>query len=110
MIFGIETSAVLLAIFALTQGNSKTGGSPEITQFEPPFRVRSGSECISVDTGHAAPLFTDFDGDGLVDLLTGQYGGGKLRIYRNVGDAKSPRFDGFTWFKSGEQEGWIPAG
>ena len=77
---------------------------------EKPFRVRDGSKYIDVDGGHAAPLYTDFDGDGVPDLLVGQYSDGKLRIYRNVGSAKEPRFDGFTWFKTGEVFGKVPTG
>ncbi len=53
---------------------------------------------------------TDFDGDGIPDLLVGQFGEGKLRIYRNVGTANVPRFEGFTWFKTGEQEAQVPSG
>jgi len=75
-----------------------------------PFRVSDAKGLIDVDVGHAAPLITDFDGDGVPDLLVGQFGEGKLRVYKNVGSAKAPRFDGFTWFKAGEQEGRIPSG
>jgi hypothetical protein len=78
--------------------------------FEPPFRVSDSKGLIDVDEGHAAPLFVDFDGDGLPDLLVGQFGEGKLRIYKNVGTRAAPRFDGFTWFKTGEEEGKVPAG
>jgi hypothetical protein len=77
--------------------------------FEPPFRVRDAHGFIDVDVGHAAPLMADFDGDGVPDLLVGQFDG-RLRVYKNVGTAKSPRFDGFTYFKCGEQEGRVPAG
>jgi hypothetical protein len=75
-----------------------------------PFRVRDASGFIDVDTGHAAPLVADFDGDGVPDLLVGQFGEGKLRIYRNVGTAKEPKFGGFNWFKTGEQEARVPSG
>ena len=75
-----------------------------------PFRVRDAAGFIDVDVGHAAPLVADFDGDGVPDLLVGQFGDGKLRIYKNVGTAKEPKFDGFTWFKTGEQEARIPSG
>jgi len=77
--------------------------------FEPPFRVRDAHGFIDVDAGHAAPLMTDFDGDGVPDLLVGQFDG-RLRVYKNIGTAKAPRFDGFTYFKCGEQEGRVPAG
>jgi hypothetical protein len=53
---------------------------------------------------------TDFDGDGVPDLLVGQFEDGKLRIYKNLGTAKEPKLEGFTWFKTGEQEGTIPSG
>lgn len=79
-------------------------------RFEAPFRVSDAKGPIDVDVGHAAPLFVDFDGDGLADLLVGQFGEGKLRIYKNVGTQKEPRFEGFTWFKTGEQEGKVPTG
>lgn len=75
-----------------------------------PFRVRDASGFIDVDVGHAAPLVADFDGDGVPDLLVGQFGEGKLRIYKNVGTAKQPTFDGFTWFKTGELEAHVPFG
>ena len=78
--------------------------------FEAPFRVSGAKGLIDVDEGHAAPLMTDFDGDGVPDLLVGQYGDGKLRVYKNVGTAKAPKFDGFTWFKTGEEEGRVPSG
>jgi hypothetical protein len=85
-------------------------GSGTSDQFEAPFRIRDGQSFIDVDVGHAAPLMVDFDGDGVPDLLVGQFGEGKLRVYKNLGTAKAPRFDGFTWFKAGDSEGKIPSG
>ena len=97
---------MLVSLLLLTRISTAEDPSP----FEKPFRVRDGSKYIDVDVGHAAPLYTDFDGDGVPDLLVGQFGDGKLRIYRNVGSSKEPRFDGFTWFKTGEEEGKVPTG
>ncbi len=39
--------------------------------FESAFRIKANGEFIDVNTGHAAPYFTDFDGDGVKDLLVG---------------------------------------
>lgn len=75
-----------------------------------PFLVKSGSDAIKVDVGHASPTFADFDGDGLPDLLVGQFGEGKLRIYRNVGTKGAPKFDGFKWFEAGGTVAKVAAG
>jgi len=95
---------------ALALVPSSTAPTTGADLFEKPFRLRDAQDWIDVDAGMAAPLVTDFDGDGLADLLVGQFGEGKLRIYKNRGSAKAPRFDGFSWFRTGEQDGKVPVG
>lgn len=87
---------------------------------EKPFRLKSGGEVIDVNTGHAAPYLSDIDGDGIRDLLVGEFGRGRLdfegqlfvrgrlRVYRNVGSEAKPRYDGFEWFRAGEKIAEIP--
>ena len=48
--------------------------------------------------------------DGNFDLLVGQFGDGKLRIYRNLGDNKNPKFGAYAYFKAGSADGKVPAG
>jgi len=76
----------------------------------PPEGLRSGGALIDTDVGHAAPFFHDMDGDGLQDLLVGQMGGGKLKVFKNVGSSTKPAFEGFEWFKVGESEATVPSG
>ena len=87
--------ALLLTACALT------GGS----ELEAPFRVQAGGSWIDVEIGHAAPLWCDWNGDGLGDLLVGQFGEGKLRIYENVGQKGAPAFGNFGLFA-----GKVPTG
>ena len=96
-------AASCLALTAATAGVNAA-------QFETPFKVLAGDKPIDVDVGHAAPLAADFDEDGTFDLLVGQFGGGKLRIYKNVGSNTEPKFDRFVWFKVGMNDGTVPSG
>src|SRR5881296_1888716 len=84
--------------------------APASEELLPPFRAQADGSPIDVEIGHAAPLVTDLDGDGKPDLLVGQFGSGKLRIYRNVGTEAEPRFGQFTWFKAGGTDGKVPFG
>ncbi len=74
-----------------------------------PVRINAGGAPIDVD-GFAAPFVGDFNVDGKNDLLVGQVGYGRLRIYRNVGTSDRPRFDSFEWFKAGGQIAAVPIG
>ena len=74
-----------------------------------PFKVKADGKAIDVPVGHAAPHFVDFDGDGLQDLLVGQFGQGRLRIYKNVGKAGAPAFKSFKLFKAGGVIGKVPS-
>ncbi|MGE0529593.1 MAG: hypothetical protein AB7P49_21280 [Bdellovibrionales bacterium] len=76
--------------------------APDLTA---PTLLKAGGTAINVDIGHAAPFFADVDGDGKKDLLVGQFGDGKLRIYPNQVSSGLPQFEKFTWF-----EGKVPSG
>ena len=75
-----------------------------------PQRLADGREPINVDIGHAAPAVLDFNGDGKKDLLVGQFGGGKLRIYLNKGTSAEPKFEGFTYLSINGKEVTVPHG
>ncbi len=78
--------------------------------FKAPVKLECAGEAINVTTGHAAPHVTDWNSDGTPDLLVGQFGGGKLRIYRNEGTAAEPKFSAFTSLRAGGAEATVPSG
>ena len=76
----------------------------------PPVRIAAAGKPIDTDVGHAAPFVADFDGDGVNDLLVGQFGGGLLWIYRNEGSSAAANLAAGVKFKEGEKEGTVPSG
>jgi hypothetical protein len=76
----------------------------------PPVRIEAAGKPIDTAVGHAAPFVGDFDGDGVNDLLVGQFGDGLLWIYRNEGSNSEPRLAPGLKFKGGEKEGRVPTG
>ncbi len=97
-----------------------------------PVRILAAGEAIDVTTGHAAPYVLDFDGDGVRDLLVGEFGdgafpdeelpaclaagwkkggrfaNGRIRIYRNLGTNAAPRFEGFEFLQAGGAVASVP--
>ena len=99
---GIATLFAAVLFAAVVRGGA--------TDLESPVRIDSGGKPIDVEIGHAAPWIHDFDGDGRRDLLVGQFGSGKLRIYRNTRTNEKPAYDGFKFFEAGGAEATVPAG
>ncbi|MHC4940290.1 MAG: hypothetical protein ACYTHK_15200 [Planctomycetota bacterium] len=94
---------VVLAVIALA-------GLVFAQEFEKPVRLEAGGEFINVDIGHAAPYVFDWNKDGKRDLLVGQFGSGKLRIYLNTGSDIQPKYETLEWFKAGGAVATVPAG
>ena len=107
-----------------------TLGAKAQDDLESPVRITANGAPIDVTTGHAAPYFIDFDGDGVRDLLVGEYGEheypdhrmvpsarkysggfveGRLRIYRNHGTDKAPEFRDFEYLRAGKEYASIPS-
>ena len=75
-----------------------------------PRLVLDGKQPINVEIGHAAPAVMDFNRDGKKDLLVGQFGGGRLRIYLNKGSKRNPQFQGFQYLTIGGKQVTVPYG
>ena len=76
----------------------------------PPVRIEAAGKPIDTDVGHAAPFVADFDGDGVQDLLVGQFGDGILWVYKNQGTSAAPKLAAGVKFKQGKEDGRVPTG
>ena len=76
------------------------GQSPDL--FETPQRLTAAGGVIDCGAqwGHAGPCYEDVDGDGLRDLLVGDFGG-KFQYSRNIGSETAPQFDWGTTLQAG---------
>ena len=82
----------------------------EVTSpFEDPVRLEADGTPIAMESpGFAAPTFVDVDGDKKKDLVVGQFKGGKMHFFKNVGTAEAPKFAKGDWIKTGDKEAVVP--
>jgi len=75
-----------------------------------PFAVEARGVAIDVPGGNSAPCLADLDGDGLADLLVGQFEDGCVRVYRNAGARGAPRFEDFELLRAADALATVPHG
>lgn len=76
-------------------------------ELDAPVRLESLGKPIDVKGGHAAPAVADLDGDGVRDLLVGQFiGDGKIPLQAPVRVYRGPRFESFAYLDGV----WVPSG
>ena len=100
---------VILAILCLC-GAAWGAGALPTSKLAAPVRIAAGSGFIDADIGHSDPLMIDWNSDGKRDLLVGQFGEGKLRIYLNIGTDTDPKFDKYEFLKAGTADVSVPSG
>ena len=75
-------------------------------EFAPPVRVKAGGVAIRVEApGYAAPCLADLDGKGKMDLLVGQFNGGKIQVFKGLGGGK---FATGTWLQAEGKVAEVP--
>ena len=89
---------LLVLLFALSLA------LPQTPLFEDGGTIKCAGNEINV--GHGCPCVVDWDGDGLQDLLIGQFydddgNYGKIRLYLNSGTNTAPALTSYTFLKAG---------
>jgi hypothetical protein len=83
---GVKTMKRLLLVHLLFFGGLAVCSAAD---FEKPVRLEAEGAAVRVESpGYAAPCWADVDGDGQKDLLVGQFQGGKIHVFKNLGDGK----------------------
>ena len=62
--------------------------------------VDCAGQPIRVAGGHADPCVADWDGDGLKDLIVGEFTQGRIRLYPNVNSNPDPVFNTWSYFQA----------
>jgi hypothetical protein len=98
------------ALILVLAGVIAADSTPPSTELATPVRLEAAGKPIDTENGHAAPYVCDFDGDGLKDLLVGQFGDGLLWIYHNEGTNSEPKLAAGVKFKEDKEDGRVPSG
>lgn len=78
-------------------------------EFQDPVRMKGGGEAVRVEApGYACPSWADIDGDGKKDLLVGQFRGGKIKVYRNLGGDGVPMLAAGEWLEAEGKPAEVP--
>lgn len=77
--------------------------------FHPPVRLTAADGVIDSGAawGHCGPWVADVDGDGVRDLVVGDFSG-LFRFYRNEGDNRKPRYAKAVNLQAGGVDAKVP--
>jgi len=67
--------------------------------FAPSTNIQCAGVAIDVQY-FGSPCVVDWDGDGLKDLITGQFYYGNIRFYKNEGTNEAPVFNTFSYLQA----------
>ena len=116
----METSRLLVCL-ALVVGLPASRGScdDDVAPDEPvrlergifhaPVRLSAADGVIDsgISWGHSGPWVVDADGDGLKDLVVGDFSG-YFRFYRNIGTNEKPRYAKAVNLRAGGVDAQVP--
>jgi hypothetical protein len=106
---GSVAALAVIAAFGADAPPSSTKDGASKPVFHKPVRLEAAGKVI--DSGpqwaHSGPCLHDVDGDGLRDLLVGDFSG-LFRLYRNVGTDREPKFAAGEPLMAGGAQAKVP--
>lgn len=82
----------------------------ESSGFQQGVRLKTADEYIDVKVGHLVPHITDWNNDGKKDMLMGQFAGGTITLFENIGTDDAPVFGEGKPLPAGEEPISMAAG
>lgn len=76
----------------------------DLPTFANPFFIQANGVDLWVNASVPDPCVADWDGDGVKDLLIGQFAGGKIRFYPNSGTNALPVFTTYSFVQAGGED------
>lgn len=99
-------SVLALGVCCVWGGSLVADELPALAKFQKPQRLKAGAGYVKVEApGFASPCWADVDGDGKKDLLVGQFAGGKIKFYKNLGQGKLAAGE---WLQAGGKVAEVP--
>ena len=96
---------LLLVVFAGVVGLA-VADAPEYQSFL--YMECAGNQ---IDVGYyGAPCIADWNGDGVKDMVLGQFTGGNIRFYANENTNDSPVFNSYSMLKADGSTITLPSG
>ena len=78
-------------------------------EFSTPVMLAAGGEPIKVEApGYACPSWADWDGDGKMDLLVGQFNKGKIHFFKNDAATGMPTLRKGAMLMTGDKPAEVP--
>lgn len=132
LLIGMQCTGLSVAQSLGAQSRGAQSRETKSDDLQAPVRILAAGKPIDVTTGHAAPYVRDHDGDGVRDLIVGEFGdgtfpddelpeclaagwkkggnfsNGRLRVYKNHGTNTEPRFEGFEYLAAGGGIATVP--
>jgi hypothetical protein len=80
------------------------------SDFQQGVRLKAANEIIDIKVGHLVPHVTDWNNDGKKDMLLGQFSGGAIHLYLNIGTDEAPVFGEGELLQAGHKPIKLDAG
>ncbi|MCU0722387.1 MAG: hypothetical protein MUC63_02015 [Planctomycetes bacterium] len=107
MLRSIVPGILAAGVLAVVAASAGAAGAPELAEG---VKIEAGGAPIDSRIGHLVPCVADWNNDGKKDLLVGEFEGGRVRLYLNVGTDAAPAFGKFEHLKAGGKTLSVPAG